>query len=240
MDALVEWMRERSADQFEARALRRHRAGAGARVRAVCRARAGSASNTCVINAELGSWLFLSEIICSLPLEPDAPALDQCGTCRLCLDACPTGALVESTRARRDALPVVPDDRGRGARFPNEDRDAVGAHAYGCDICQEVCPWNLQPAATRRPDSPWLPRRGVRRPVAGDAVADAGSRAARCAEEERDDARRRQAAPPQRRRLRGRDRRRGGAVRAARGRRADRATIRSSPSTSHWALERRG
>ena len=134
--------------------------------------------NTCLINPELGSWLFLSEIICSLPLEPDRPALDQCGSCRLCLDACPTGALVESARARLDALPVVSHDRDAG-RDSRASRDAIGPHAYGCDICQEVCPWNLQPAATSATDSAWLPRavfdgRSLARPV-----ADAGCRAAR-------------------------------------------------------------
>ena len=139
--------------------------------------------NTCVINPEIGSWLFLSEIICSLPLEPDAPALDQCGTCRLCLDSCPTGAHRRSLRRRRDALPVVPDDRAEGRRSRSKIASRVGRHAYGCDICQEVCPWNAQPAAPDAPGSPWLPRARVRRPVDRGAVADAGHRAARVAEE---------------------------------------------------------
>ena len=110
-----------------------------------------------MINAELGSWFFLSEIISSLPFEPDRPALDQCGSCRLCLDACPTGALVgpqvlDSTRCLSYLTIEV-----RGA-IPEAARDSVGAHAYGCDICQDVCPWNLQAAVDTKADSAWLPR----------------------------------------------------------------------------------
>jgi len=113
--------------------------------------------NTCLINPDLGSWLFLSEIICSLPLEPDTPSLDQCGTCRLCIDSCPTGAIVEpyvldSTRCLSYATIELKGE------IPIDQRESVGRHAYGCDVCQEVCPWNATPAEPDAESSPWLPR----------------------------------------------------------------------------------
>jgi epoxyqueuosine reductase len=115
--------------------------------------------NTCLINAELGSWVFLSEILCSLPLDPDGPALDQCGNCTMCLDACPTGALVEPhvLDATRCLSYLTIELKGA---IPAEHRESVAEHAYGCDICQEVCPWNHASAAAE-PGGPWLPRPGL-------------------------------------------------------------------------------
>ncbi len=156
MDALVGWMRATSGCEFEARAYV-DTGPVQERVYAQYAGLGWIGKNTCVINTEIGSWLFLSEILCSLPLEPDAPALDQCGTCRLCLDSCPTGAIVDPyvVDATRCLSYLTIEIRGA---IPIEDRASIGRHAYGCDICQEVCPWNAQPAGPDEGGSPWLPR----------------------------------------------------------------------------------
>ena len=117
--------------------------------------------NTCLINPELGSWFFLSEILCSLPLDPDPPGLDQCGTCTLCLDACPTGAfpepgVLDSTRC----LSYLTIEK-KGT-IPQQQRAGLGTHVYGCDVCQDVCPYNdTAPIST---DPVWQPRAPLDRP----------------------------------------------------------------------------
>jgi epoxyqueuosine reductase len=117
--------------------------------------------NTCLINRDFGSWLFLSAIITDLPLESDAPALDHCGRCTLCIDACPTGALVAPGEldARRCLSYLTIEVKGA---IPAEHRDGIGANAYGCDICQDVCPWNSKAAISL--DGPWQPRPGLDHP----------------------------------------------------------------------------
>ena len=159
MNRLMQWLTVEGGPGFEGRAyvdtgpvqerVYAHHAGLG-----------WIGKNTCVINPDLGSWLFLSEIISNLPLPSDAPTLDRCGTCTLCLDACPTGALVEpyvldSNRCLSYLTIELKES------IPEDLRASIGEHAYGCDICQEVCPWNLTPGTATSEDRAWLPRAGL-------------------------------------------------------------------------------
>lgn len=107
--------------------------------------------NTCLINQKTGSWLFLGVIITSLELTPDLPASDRCGTCTRCIDACPTQALLAPYQLDSNKcisyLTIEMRDE-----IPEELREGIGRQVFGCDICQDVCPWNRKAPTTDNPE----------------------------------------------------------------------------------------
>jgi epoxyqueuosine reductase len=155
LNNLSEAMKERFTEAFEARAY----ADTGPVDERVFAKYAGLGwlgKNTLLLNKTHGSWLFLGVILTTLDLASsvvatEGPPPDLCGTCRRCLDACPTGALVEPyvMDARRCISYLTIELRGS---IPEEFRERVGWQVYGCDICQDVCPYNRKAPITSQPE----------------------------------------------------------------------------------------
>jgi len=113
-------------------------------------ARAGigwQGKNTCIINESIGSWIFLGEILTTLALPANNPATARCGTCRRCIDACPTQAITAPYQldASRCISYLTIEHR---AEIDNELADKIAPWVYGCDVCQDVCPWNRESPET--------------------------------------------------------------------------------------------
>jgi epoxyqueuosine reductase len=145
LDALVEFLRKRYPQPFEARAYV-DTGPVHERVLAKYAGLGWLGKNTLLLNHLLGSFFFLGVVLTTLDLEPtlgpsELPPPDLCGNCRQCLDACPTQAFVEPyvLDARKCVSYLTIELRGN---IPEELREPMGNHVFGCDICQDVCPWN--------------------------------------------------------------------------------------------------
>lgn len=118
--------------------------------------------NTCLINQGIGSWLFLGVIVTSLELTPDISAPDRCGSCTRCIDACPTQAFIAPHQldSRKCISYLTIEKRGI---LPEDLRSGMGRQVFGCDICQDVCPWNRKAPATGKEE--FQPREGFVNPA---------------------------------------------------------------------------
>lgn len=159
LDALASELRERFDEPFEAR-LYVDTGPVQERVLAKYAGLGWLGKNTLLLNQQLGSWIFLGAILTTLDLTPtlaetEPPPPDLCGTCTRCLDACPTGAFVGPyvLDARRCISYLTIELR---SGIPDEFREPMGRHVFGCDICQDVCPWNRRAPITE--DEEFRPR----------------------------------------------------------------------------------
>jgi epoxyqueuosine reductase len=155
LNALVQFLPQHFTESFEARAY----VDTGPLQERVLAKYAGLGwlgKNTLLLNHSFGSYFFLGVILTTLELEPslganEIPPPDLCGNCRQCLDACPTGAFIEPylMDARKCISYLTIELRGS---IPEEFREPMGHHVFGCDICQDVCPWNRQSPVGISPD----------------------------------------------------------------------------------------
>ena len=107
--------------------------------------------NTCLINQDQGSWFFLGEILTSLEIEPDAPPPDRCGTCTRCIDACPDRAIAPQATNSTPAAAFRTSPSNCTAPCPRTCAPVSASNIFGCDICQDVCPWNRDAPVTSDP-----------------------------------------------------------------------------------------
>lgn len=110
--------------------------------------------NTNLLNTNLGSWLFLAELVTTLELEPDAPSRQNCGRCHACVDVCPTGAIVAPYVVDNNRCISFLTIELRGP-IPRELRSQIGGYIFGCDLCQDVCPVNAQARPVYHAEFAW-------------------------------------------------------------------------------------
>ena len=154
LEGLLAWLRAATEQPFEA-AVFVDKHWVQERIVAAYAGLGWIGKHSLLITPDLGSWVVLAGIATTLPLTPDAVITDQCGACTLCLDACPTGAIVSEREV--DARKCISYLTIEKAGVLDEmEKAAVAGHLFGCDVCQDVCPWNLAPAVSL--DPAWQPR----------------------------------------------------------------------------------